>query len=176
MEEEPLDFIDCDVMPHPVVDIEISTPTSEGELKQPYRCNKCDYATRHSSHFKRHKLVHSGLKPFKCNVCSFAFSQLGHLKAHKLIHSGEKPYKCSLCDFSCNKLSNLKRHKLVHCGEYRATCKQTEQWMNYDSSLEENFSTRISETHHRCIDCDYFSKSVFGLRKHLLQHREATEF
>lgn len=51
-----------------------------------YKCDKCDYCTNRSDHFKRHLLVHSEVKPFKCCRCGYCTGRSDHFRRHLTRH------------------------------------------------------------------------------------------
>ncbi|XP_052007213.1 zinc finger protein 284-like isoform X2 [Xyrauchen texanus] len=62
-----------------------------------HHCFKCGQSFQTSVHFKRHQLVHSGVRSHVCPECSKSFVTSGELKVHLRVHTGEKPYHCSEC-------------------------------------------------------------------------------
>ena|ERR1700733_9781637 len=107
----------------------VSTPAlrnSEGLFPLPtdgrYKCDYegCNFATKHNSTLKTHKLSHTGEKPFKCDYgeCNFTTTGKGTLKTHKLIHADEKLYQCNYCNFATKHRISLNRHmKTQHLGQ-----------------------------------------------------------
>lgn len=49
-------------------------------------CSQCPYYTSDLANFKRHLLVHTGIKRFKCDFCGKCFSQKVHLQRHSITH------------------------------------------------------------------------------------------
>ena len=41
------------------------------------KCDKCDFASSNTGHFRRHLKMHSGEKSNKCNQCEFASTLAG---------------------------------------------------------------------------------------------------
>lgn len=48
-----------------------------------------------------------------CPHCNYVSPSLGNFKRHLLIHSGLRPYICNICNFQCNRKENLKRHFIL---------------------------------------------------------------
>lgn len=55
-----------------------------------------------------------------CSHCNYVSPSLGNFKRHLLIHSGLRPYICNICSFQCNRKENLKRHFILKhfCSEW----------------------------------------------------------
>ena len=58
--------------------------------EKPFKCDQCNYSTKHSFALKTHRLVHTGEKPYHCDYCNMSFRQTGHLHKHmRKIHSAK---------------------------------------------------------------------------------------
>ncbi|CAL4122883.1 unnamed protein product [Meganyctiphanes norvegica] len=92
-----------------------------------YRCDVCNYVTKHKTRYLDHKLCHNGQKTFICNVCHKGFirkhSLVIHLKIHgikadiiTLKEDNENHYvfSCSQCDYFCDSMPKLQEHELNH--------------------------------------------------------------
>lgn len=51
-----------------------------------HKCDECSYSTFRITHFKRHKLTHTGQKPFECEVCQKGYLDKWRLRGHMLEH------------------------------------------------------------------------------------------
>lgn len=51
-------------------------------IKILYKCDKCDYSTKHKTELKLHIRRHNGEKPFKCPQCPFSSLLKSALKLH----------------------------------------------------------------------------------------------
>ncbi|XP_076004044.1 zinc finger protein 827 isoform X1 [Genypterus blacodes] len=55
-----------------------------------------------------------GGKPFQCPVCGLVIKRKSYWKRHMVIHTGLKSHQCPLCPFRCARKDNLKSHMKVH--------------------------------------------------------------
>ncbi|RXM31068.1 hypothetical protein EOD39_7299 [Acipenser ruthenus] len=51
-----------------------------------------------------------GGKPFQCPVCGLVIKRKSYWKRHMVIHTGLKSHQCPLCPFRCARKDNLKSH------------------------------------------------------------------
>ena len=121
-------------------------------------------------YLRRHLKIHLGDKSYKCDQCDFASRHAVSLKKHLNIHSGEKPYKCSNCDYTSTALGNLKRHFKTHSEEKTYTCNQCNYASHDTSPLRTHLKTHSGERAYRCHQCDYRSNQLGNLRTHLKIH------
>ncbi|KAG5848438.1 hypothetical protein ANANG_G00098450 [Anguilla anguilla] len=56
-----------------------------------------------------------GGKPFQCPVCGLVIKRKSYWKRHMVIHTGVKSHQCPLCPFRCARKDNLKSHMKVQC-------------------------------------------------------------
>ncbi|GBN10702.1 Zinc finger protein 681 [Araneus ventricosus] len=82
-------------------------------IKQ-YKCDVCEKLFRRMGHFERHAFTHTADKPFECEVCGKSFRQKRHLPRHVLTRTGDKPYECIICGKKFANKSNLHSHKETH--------------------------------------------------------------
>lgn len=54
-----------------------------------------------------------GGKPFQCPVCGLVIKRKSYWKRHMVIHTGLKSHQCPLCPFRCARKDNLKSHMKV---------------------------------------------------------------
>ena len=80
------------------------------------KCDKCDYAARHSSNLTSHfRLIHTEEKPWKCSMCNKRFGRSDYLAKHQRCHTGEKPHICIICNKSFKQRSVFTKHlKRIH--------------------------------------------------------------
>lgn len=56
-------------------------------------------------------------KPFQCPICGLVIKRKSYWKRHMVIHTGLKSHQCPLCPFRCARKDNLKSHmKVSHPG------------------------------------------------------------
>ncbi|MGH0171297.1 UNVERIFIED_CONTAM: hypothetical protein FKN15_003019 [Acipenser sinensis] len=58
-----------------------------------------------------------GGKPFQCPVCGLVIKRKSYWKRHMVIHTGLKSHQCPLCPFRCARKDNLKSHMKVKVKE-----------------------------------------------------------
>lgn len=51
-----------------------------------------------------------GGKPFQCPICGLVIKRKSYWKRHMVIHTGLKSHQCPLCPFRCARKDNLKSH------------------------------------------------------------------
>uniref|UniRef100_A0A8C6RQN2 C2H2-type domain-containing protein n=1 Tax=Nannospalax galili TaxID=1026970 RepID=A0A8C6RQN2_NANGA len=54
-------------------------------------------------------------KPFQCPICGLVIKRKSYWKRHMVIHTGLKSHQCPLCPFRCARKDNLKSHMKVSC-------------------------------------------------------------
>lgn len=54
-----------------------------------------------------------GGKPFQCPICGLVIKRKSYWKRHMVIHTGLKSHQCPLCPFRCARKDNLKSHMKV---------------------------------------------------------------
>ncbi|XP_076350814.1 uncharacterized protein LOC143247132 isoform X3 [Tachypleus tridentatus] len=86
----------------------------------------CGRKFRWPTHFKYHKLTHSGSREYKCTVegCDMSFYTCQRLAVHMRTHTGERPFVCSQqgCGKSFTTAGNLQNHCRIHTGEKPFAC------------------------------------------------------
>lgn len=55
-------------------------------------------------------------KPFQCPICGLVIKRKSYWKRHMVIHTGLKSHQCPLCPFRCARKDNLKSHMKVSPG------------------------------------------------------------
>ncbi|PKU34894.1 zinc finger protein hypothetical protein [Limosa lapponica baueri] len=64
-----------------------------------------------SSHFIWNQASEEeGGKPFQCPICGLVIKRKSYWKRHMVIHTGLKSHQCPLCPFRCARKDNLKSH------------------------------------------------------------------
>ncbi|RMC13685.1 hypothetical protein DUI87_08763 [Hirundo rustica rustica] len=54
-----------------------------------------------------------GGKPFQCPICGLVIKRKSYWKRHMVIHTGLKSHQCPLCPFRCARKDNLKSHMKI---------------------------------------------------------------
>lgn len=63
-----------------------------------------------------------GGKPFQCPVCGLVIKRKSYWKRHMVIHTGLKSHQCPLCPFRCARKDNLKSHMKVRWYGFSSSC------------------------------------------------------
>ncbi|OXA53750.1 hypothetical protein Fcan01_10107 [Folsomia candida] len=81
-----------------------------------YRCPDCSKIIRVPTHFKEHRLIHTGEKPCVCATCGAAFRRKRELLVHlERLHSTEKKeFFCDQCPKSFPVRYLLMTHRRIH--------------------------------------------------------------
>ncbi|XP_018561228.1 zinc finger E-box-binding homeobox 2-like [Anoplophora glabripennis] len=114
---------------------------------QMYKCNDCDYETKHSGCLKTHQLKHkdpSQVQMYRCNQCDYETKYRENIKHHQLTHkdpSETEMYRCNHCEYETKYRENIKQHQLTH--------KDPSEVQMY-----------------KCNDCDYKTKYKHVIKKH----------
>ncbi len=66
-----------------------------------------------------------GGKPFQCPVCGLVIKRKSYWKRHMVIHTGLKSHQCPLCPFRCARKDNLKSHMKVRWYWISSSCTPT---------------------------------------------------
>ncbi|KAJ8973224.1 hypothetical protein NQ317_004134 [Molorchus minor] len=128
--------------------IKVHRENSQVEM---YRCETCQYKTKHKWNLKSHLLLHkenSKVKIYTCERCQYKTKYKGNLKSHLLVHrdtSKVETYACAMCNFKTIHKSSFKKHLLVH----------------RNNSEVETYACRV---------CDFKTKYKSSLKKHVLVH------
>ncbi|KAJ8973966.1 hypothetical protein NQ317_001372 [Molorchus minor] len=87
---------------------------------QMYKCETCEFQTKHKENLKQHVLVHrdiSEVQTYKCEVCNYQTKYKGCLKRH-LLESKDiselQLFKCEMCEYQTARREYFKKHLLGH--------------------------------------------------------------
>ncbi|KAL1130682.1 hypothetical protein AAG570_011924 [Ranatra chinensis] len=165
-----------------------------------YFCEQCNFKTRHSYSFTRHKRKHTNQKPYACSDCDYKTIQLSTLKLHcAKYHSNESPrvtningkekvrrryickegrikkepqeYICEHCDYRGKNATALKNHVLTHTGERPYGCHLCNYRAAQASALANHAKRHTGVKPYACPYCSYRAAIVANLRLHIMVHR-----
>lgn len=87
-----------------------------------------------------------GGKPFQCPICGLVIKRKSYWKRHMVIHTGLKSHQCPLCPFRCARKDNLKSHmkvrlqlhrklKILLCSQYKIIWEDVASRQPYSMSV-----------------------------------------
>lgn len=85
-----------------------------------YRCNTCQFQTKHKRYLPHHMLTHRNpneIEMFKCDICDYQTKTRSRLKRHLIIHKDPnevKMFKCSICVYQTKHKNGLRKHEIIH--------------------------------------------------------------
>ncbi|KAJ8966178.1 hypothetical protein NQ317_006897 [Molorchus minor] len=166
---------------------------------QMFKCEMCEYQTRHGRSLKSHLLGHkdtaevkclsvtcdiSEVQIFKCEMCEYQTRHKRSLKSHLLGHkdiSEVNMLKCDMCEFQTKHKGNLKSHLLRHkdVSEVQMiTCEICEFQTKHKGALTRHLLLHkdVSQVQmFKCETCDFKTKLKETLKSHLLGHKDISE-
>ncbi|KAM7168530.1 zinc finger protein 827 isoform 3-T3 [Macrochelys suwanniensis] len=117
----------------PVPKGRISKPTNtapEEEGGKPFQCPICGLVIKRKSYWKRHMVIHTGLKSHQCPLCPFRCARKDNLKSHMKVHQHQdrgETFQCQLCPFTSSRHFSLKLHMRCHQHFLRTEAKVKEE-------------------------------------------------
>lgn len=136
-----------------------------------YKCDHCDFFSRHSWSLLRHTSLHNEkASEFQCDFCQYKTRQRQNLRDHIISrHSlGDKRYKCDKCSFSTHTNSSLQYHtKTKHIADEHITWFMCDQ-CGYRTKTEKNFKRHKSghSKNLKCAECPFQTHSKRNLMYH----------
>uniref|UniRef100_A0A3Q3IFZ0 C2H2-type domain-containing protein n=1 Tax=Monopterus albus TaxID=43700 RepID=A0A3Q3IFZ0_MONAL len=101
-----------------------STPKGRGKPNsspedggKPFQCPVCGLVIKRKSYWKRHMVIHTGLKSHQCPLCPFRCARKDNLKSHMKVHQHQdrgETFQCELCPFTSSRHFSLKLHMRCH--------------------------------------------------------------
>uniref|UniRef100_A0A8C2YZN8 Zinc finger protein 827 n=1 Tax=Cyclopterus lumpus TaxID=8103 RepID=A0A8C2YZN8_CYCLU len=101
-----------------------STPKNRGKPNsspedggKPFQCPVCGLVIKRKSYWKRHMVIHTGLKSHQCPLCPFRCARKDNLKSHMKVHQHQdrgETFQCELCPFTSSRHFSLKLHMRCH--------------------------------------------------------------
>ncbi|XP_078669735.1 uncharacterized protein LOC144910460 [Branchiostoma floridae x Branchiostoma belcheri] len=150
-----------------------------------YRCDQCDFKSRHSVSLKEHLFVHLGQKPYVCTKdpkCPFVSAHQGNVRSHMKAHSANFPLKCKFCTFTTVRQSVLTKHHRLHKqkpGQEAKSrpklttvykCKYCEHTACSQHALMCHQAEHKNLRVFQCNRCQFFTNSRFIFRSHKNKH------
>uniref|UniRef100_A0A673MGW9 C2H2-type domain-containing protein n=1 Tax=Sinocyclocheilus rhinocerous TaxID=307959 RepID=A0A673MGW9_9TELE len=92
----------------------ICSPEDGGK---PFQCPVCGLVIKRKSYWKRHMVIHTGLKSHQCHLCPFRCARKDNLKSHMKVHQHQdrgETFQCELCPFTSSRHFSLKLHMRCH--------------------------------------------------------------
>ncbi|XP_060249190.1 zinc finger protein 827 isoform X2 [Meriones unguiculatus] len=117
----------------PVSKGRVSKPSSsapEEESGKPFQCPICGLVIKRKSYWKRHMVIHTGLKSHQCPLCPFRCARKDNLKSHMKVHQHQdrgETFQCQLCPFTSSRHFSLKLHMRCHQHFLRTEAKVKEE-------------------------------------------------
>uniref|UniRef100_H3AL19 Zinc finger protein 827 n=1 Tax=Latimeria chalumnae TaxID=7897 RepID=H3AL19_LATCH len=105
---------------------------SEEEGGKPFQCPICGLVIKRKSYWKRHMVIHTGLKSHQCPLCPFRCARKDNLKSHMKVHQHQdrgETFQCQLCPFTSSRHFSLKLHMRCHQHFPRTEVKVKEEIM-----------------------------------------------
>nr|XP_023647413.1 zinc finger protein 827-like isoform X2 [Paramormyrops kingsleyae] len=84
---------------------------------RPFQCPVCGLVIKRKSYWKRHMVIHTGLKSHQCPLCPFRCARKDNLKSHMKVHQHQdrgETFQCPLCPFTSSRHFSLKLHMRCH--------------------------------------------------------------
>ncbi|XP_066429770.1 zinc finger protein 827 isoform X1 [Eleutherodactylus coqui] len=109
---------------------------SEEEVGKPFQCPICGLVIKRKSYWKRHMVIHTGLKSHQCPLCPFRCARKDNLKSHMKVHQHQdrgETFQCQLCPFTSSRHFSLKLHMRCHQHFLRAEAKVKEEPSDTDN-------------------------------------------
>ncbi|XP_010595517.2 zinc finger protein 827 isoform X3 [Loxodonta africana] len=107
-----------------------SNSASEEESGKPFQCPICGLVIKRKSYWKRHMVIHTGLKSHQCPLCPFRCARKDNLKSHMKVHQHQdrgETFQCQLCPFTSSRHFSLKLHMRCHQHFLRTEAKVKEE-------------------------------------------------
>uniref|UniRef100_A0A8C9PHL7 Zinc finger protein 827 n=1 Tax=Spermophilus dauricus TaxID=99837 RepID=A0A8C9PHL7_SPEDA len=108
---------------------------SEEESGKPFQCPICGLVIKRKSYWKRHMVIHTGLKSHQCPLCPFRCARKDNLKSHMKVHQHQdrgETFQCQLCPFTSSRHFSLKLHMRCHQHFLRTEAKVKEETSDPD--------------------------------------------
>ena len=146
-----------------------STPYLTDEKGIGYKCNMCEYKSKHNTTVQRHYLlIHNGY--VRCVTCSAVYETQAILDEH-IENKHRKIYICTDCDEQFFSFESLRSHKRRAHGIFNNECRDCN--LTFDSL--DTYERHLADVHDIvysgkpiCKYCNAHLSSVRNLRKHVM--------
>uniref|UniRef100_A0A8C5LX55 Zinc finger protein 827 n=1 Tax=Leptobrachium leishanense TaxID=445787 RepID=A0A8C5LX55_9ANUR len=123
----------------------------EEEGGKPFQCPICGLVIKRKSYWKRHMVIHTGLKSHQCPLCPFRCARKDNLKSHMKVHQHQdrgETFQCQLCPFTSSRHFSLKLHMRCHQHFLRTEAKVKEEPNDVDIK-ESDFNNSLTNHNER---------------------------
>ncbi|XP_078587844.1 uncharacterized protein LOC144868958 [Branchiostoma floridae x Branchiostoma japonicum] len=164
-----------------------------------YKCKDCKYTTHLLPSLLKHAAIHTSGKSYQCRYCPYVTMYKAHLDRHEEHHTKSTPskFRCEQCTYSAGNLLGLSEHLKWHGGpqQVKHPDGMVDIGMEQTDYLEEEEHTEMMEfpeasstskhsvdrhqdpvsrgspaKMYECHSCDYQSKDLCALKRHLRTH------
>ncbi|XP_039269001.2 uncharacterized protein LOC120343993 [Styela clava] len=140
-----------------------------------FQCKHCDYQTKNSATLRRHRLakhVDQDQMRFPCPHCSYRTNFRDSFNKHLLTHDLKNArHKCPICKRDLNTRLDVKNHLLKsHTSDVTSQvqfCNICPYSCTKSSNLKQHKLTHSDVKQYQCEKCNYSSRTLIVLRKHM---------
>ncbi|XP_074651045.1 uncharacterized protein LOC141905868 [Tubulanus polymorphus] len=165
---------------HSILDHSIHRRDSHNDTKYSFCCSDCEYQSDNYINFKKHRVSHSDNTTLLCDSCNYVASNWRTLNVHVHRHTGERPFLCDICGSSFLSTKRMRQHKLIHSSGFQYKCGHVncDYATNHLTALNKHRASQHLTEHdkYKCSGCDYTTKFLEHLKRHLRIHLGMMEF
>ena len=153
--------------------------TTWAKIDEQFRCNDCDYSTKHKATMKRHikrkkEKPQSIIGKFQCNECEYSSNKKSNLKFHsESVHLGLSRFFCKHCDYKCYGKFHMRHHMESKHGKIDGQilrigcvkCEGLKEHKNCTGEMRER-EYKTKDGIFKCHECDYSSNKKYLFKFH----------
>ncbi|XP_059616063.1 zinc finger protein 26-like [Phlebotomus argentipes] len=151
-----------------------------------FECAMCGKKSAHKYLLRQHiekihlKATDENKKCHKCSICTKAFKRVAQLQIHMTSHSSDLPFCCLICSNRYKVKTTLKthmeKHQLLHeedknCPYCSKTFERMSSMKNHLKFSHRGLTLNTINPPFRCSVCKQIHKTLEGLKKHALLHK-----